>query len=68
MHVAAKAAQDGSEAASITATSEQAIKTARKGGGAFLIGVHKPGSSISVDVLGDLLLNQVTDGIDQHQA
>jgi len=48
------------EVIGLKATSEQAIKMARKGGGAFLIGVHKPGSSISVDVLGDLLLNQVT--------
>jgi S-(hydroxymethyl)glutathione dehydrogenase/alcohol dehydrogenase len=47
------------EVIGLQSTSEQAIKMARKGGGTFLIGVHKPGSSINVDVLIDLLTNQV---------
>src|SRR3546814_5440749 len=33
---------------------------ARKGGGAYLIGVHKPDAPINVDVLADLITNQVT--------
>src|SRR3546814_18025424 len=40
--------------------SEQSIKMARKGGGAYLIGVHKPDAPINVDVLADLITNQVT--------
>ncbi|PTA80123.1 Zn-dependent alcohol dehydrogenase [Serratia marcescens] len=48
------------EVIGLKSTSEQAIKMARKGGGAFLIGVHKPGSTINVEVLNDLLLNQVS--------
>ena len=41
-------------------TSEQAIQMARNGGGAYMIGVHKPGGSIAVDVLTDLISRQVT--------
>ncbi|MEN5282489.1 Zn-dependent alcohol dehydrogenase [Serratia marcescens] len=48
------------EVIGLKSTSEQAIKMVRKGGGAFLIGVHKPGSTINVEVLNDLLLNQVS--------
>jgi len=48
------------EVIGLKATSEQAIKMARKGGGAFLIGVHKPDSPIAVDALIDLVTNQVT--------
>ena len=48
------------EVIGIKSTSEQAIKMARKGGTALLIGVHKPGTSIDVDVLTDLLFRQVT--------
>ncbi|EOG4615967.1 Zn-dependent alcohol dehydrogenase [Pseudomonas aeruginosa] len=48
------------EVIGLKSTSEQSIKMARKGGGAYLIGVHKPGSPINVDVLADLITNQVT--------
>lgn len=48
------------EVIGLKATSEQSIKMARKGGGAYLIGVHKPDSPINVDVLIDLITNQVT--------
>lgn len=47
------------EVIGLKSTSEQAIKMARKGGGAFLIGVHKPDSPIAVDALIDLVTNQV---------
>jgi S-(hydroxymethyl)glutathione dehydrogenase/alcohol dehydrogenase len=40
-------------------TSEQAIKMVRKGGTVYMIGVHKPNTPISVDVLTDLVSNQV---------
>lgn len=42
------------------ATSIQAIKMARMGGQAYFIGMHKPGSVVPVDVLGDLLVRQIT--------
>lgn len=48
------------EVIGIKSTSEQSIKMARKGGGAYLIGVHKPNSPINVDVLMDLITNQVS--------
>jgi len=48
------------EVIGLKSTSEQAIKMVRKGGGIYLIGIHKPGSAIDVDVLGDLIVNQVT--------
>ena len=48
------------EAIGLQATSEQAIQMARRGGGAYLIGVHKPNSKINVDVLSDLLHRVVT--------
>ena len=47
------------EVVGIKATSEQAIQMARKGGGAYLIGVHAPTSTIDVNVTVDLLTNQV---------
>lgn len=47
------------EVVGIKATSEQAIKMVRKGGGAYLIGVHAPTSTIDVNVTIDLLTNQV---------
>jgi S-(hydroxymethyl)glutathione dehydrogenase / alcohol dehydrogenase len=40
-------------------TSEQALRMVRKGGGLYLIGVHRPGSKIELDVTLDLLANQV---------
>lgn len=48
------------EVIGLKATSQQAIKMARLGGGAYLIGIHKVGSSIEVDVLEDLIVRQVT--------
>ncbi len=47
------------EVVGIKATSEQAIKMVRKGGGAYLIGVHAPTNTIDVNVTIDLLTNQV---------
>jgi S-(hydroxymethyl)glutathione dehydrogenase/alcohol dehydrogenase len=47
------------EVVGLKATSEQAIKMVRKGGGAYLIGVHAPTSTIDVNVTVDLLTNQV---------
>ncbi|HEY0246642.1 MAG TPA: Zn-dependent alcohol dehydrogenase [Gryllotalpicola sp.] len=46
------------EVIGLKATSEQAIKMACMGGGAYLIGVHKPGATIEVDALVDLLTLQ----------
>jgi S-(hydroxymethyl)glutathione dehydrogenase / alcohol dehydrogenase len=40
--------------------SRQAIRMVRKGGGAYLIGVHKSGGTLRLDPLNDLLRNQVT--------
>jgi len=48
------------EAIGLKITAEQAIKIARKGGAAYLIGVHKPGDEIGVDVMTDLIRRQVT--------
>ena len=48
------------EVIGLRSTSEQSLKMARKGGGAYLIGIHKPDSPIAVDVLMDLIINQVT--------
>jgi S-(hydroxymethyl)glutathione dehydrogenase/alcohol dehydrogenase len=48
------------EVIGLKATSQQAIKMARLGGGAYLIGLHKVGSSIEVDVLSDLIVRQVS--------
>lgn len=48
------------EAIGLKSTSEQAVKMVRKGGGVYLIGMHKPDSPINVDVTNDLLMNQVT--------
>ncbi|MBA2935519.1 Zn-dependent alcohol dehydrogenase [Sphingomonas sp. CGMCC 1.13654] len=47
------------EVVGIKPTSEQAIRMVRKGGGAYLIGVHNPASTIDVNVTIDLLTNQV---------
>src|SRR3546814_15580702 len=49
------------EVIGLKSTSEQSIKMARKGGGAYLIGVHKPDAPINVDVLAVLITNQVTE-------
>ncbi|MBF3851475.1 Zn-dependent alcohol dehydrogenase [Burkholderia pseudomallei] len=48
------------EVIGLKSTSEQALKMVRKGGKVYLIGVHKPGSPINVDVVTDLISNQVT--------
>ncbi|MBH1449360.1 Zn-dependent alcohol dehydrogenase [Stenotrophomonas maltophilia] len=48
------------EVIGMKATTEQSIKMLRKGGGAYLIGMHKPNSPINVDALMDLLVNQVS--------
>nr|WP_220129867.1 Zn-dependent alcohol dehydrogenase [Sphingomonas chungangi] len=47
------------EAIGLKLTAEQAIKIARKGGNAYMIGVHKPGDTIGVDVMTDLIRRQV---------
>jgi len=47
------------EVVGIKATSQQAIKMTRKGGGAYLIGVQPPAATIDVNVTVDLLTNQV---------
>lgn len=47
------------EVVGVKATSEQAIQMVRKGGGAYLIGVHAPTATIDVNVTVDLLTNQV---------
>ncbi len=47
------------EVVGLKATSEQAIQMARKGGGAYLIGVHSPTSTIDLNVTIDLLTRQV---------
>ena len=52
--------QHAFEVIGLKPTSEQSIKMARKGGAAYMIGIHKPGSSIAVDALGDLIDRQVT--------
>lgn len=46
------------EVIGLKVTSKQAIGMTKVGGGAYLIGVHKPGSTIDVDVLGELLVSQ----------
>lgn len=48
------------EVIGLKSTSEQAVQMAKLGGGAYMIGVHKPGSAIAVDVLADLISRQVT--------
>ncbi|CAM3592865.1 Alcohol dehydrogenase class-3 [Pseudomonas reidholzensis] len=47
------------EVIGLRSTSQQAIKMARLGGGAYLIGLHKAGATIEVDVLDDLIVRQV---------
>jgi S-(hydroxymethyl)glutathione dehydrogenase / alcohol dehydrogenase len=46
------------EAVGLKQTSELAVKLTRVGGGAYLIGVHRPGSTIELEVVGDLLACQ----------
>lgn len=46
------------EVVGLVSTSLQAIRMTRRGGGAYLIGVHQPGSKIELDVLGDILVPQ----------
>lgn len=48
------------EVIGLRSTTEQAVKMLRKGGGAYLIGIHKPNSPINVDALMDLIANQAT--------
>ncbi|GLR67707.1 alcohol dehydrogenase [Acidocella aquatica] len=48
------------EVIGLKATTEQAIKMVRLGGGVYLIGVHKPGSTITIDVLADMAYSQAT--------
>ncbi|MEH0295496.1 Zn-dependent alcohol dehydrogenase [Agrobacterium sp. CCNWLW155] len=48
------------EVIGLKATTHQAIKMLRKGGGAYLIGMHKPNAPIEVDALMDLIANQGT--------
>lgn len=47
------------EAIGLRTTAEQAIKIARKGGNAYMIGIHRPGDTIGVDVMIDLIRRQV---------
>jgi S-(hydroxymethyl)glutathione dehydrogenase/alcohol dehydrogenase len=47
------------EAIGLKTTAEQTIKMACKGGSAYMIGVHKPGSTIDVDVMTDLIRRQI---------
>lgn len=47
------------EVIGLKSTSEQAVQMARLGGGVYLIGVHKPGSTIELKVTEDLLTRQV---------
>ena len=47
------------EVVGIKPTSEQAIRMARKGGTAYMIGVHAPDATIEVNVTVDLLSEQV---------
>lgn len=47
------------EVIGLKATSHQAIKMARMGGGAYLIGLQKAGETIEVEVLDDLIVRQV---------
>lgn len=46
------------EVIGIKPTSEQAVRMVRKGGGAYLIGLHRPGGEIDINALG-LIINQV---------
>ncbi len=47
------------EAIGLKLTAEQAIKVSRNGGNAYMIGVHRPGDTIAVDVMTDLIRRQV---------
>lgn len=46
------------EVIGLKSTSEQAVRMARRGGAAYLIGLHKPGTKIEIDALGDLIRGQ----------
>jgi len=46
------------EAIGLKSTSEQAVRMARRGGAAYLIGLHKPGAKIEIDALRDLIRGQ----------
>jgi S-(hydroxymethyl)glutathione dehydrogenase/alcohol dehydrogenase len=48
------------EVIGIKATAQQTIKMVGIGGAAYLIGAQKPGTSIEVDVLTDLMLKQAS--------
>lgn len=48
------------EVIGIKATAQQTIKMVGIGGAAYLIGAQKPGTSIEVDVLADLMLKQAS--------
>jgi S-(hydroxymethyl)glutathione dehydrogenase/alcohol dehydrogenase len=47
------------EAAGSKLTLEQAVKMTKPGGGVYLLGMHTPGSSVSIDPV-DLVMRQVT--------
>ncbi len=46
------------EVIGLKATSEQALKFARRGGAVYLIGLHRPGSKIEIDAQTDLIRGQ----------
>ncbi|MDH4842262.1 Zn-dependent alcohol dehydrogenase [Pseudomonas sp. BN505] len=46
------------EVVGLKSTSEQAIQMCRKGGSTYLIGAHRPGAKIEIDVNNDLLIGQ----------
>jgi S-(hydroxymethyl)glutathione dehydrogenase/alcohol dehydrogenase len=46
------------EVIGLKATALQAIQILAKGGGAYLIGMQKPGTVLEIDPMGDLLMNQ----------
>ena len=48
------------EVVGIKATSEQIIKMVRKGGGAYMIGMHPHDKPIDVNVMVDLIVNQIS--------
>ncbi|MGO1543107.1 MAG: Zn-dependent alcohol dehydrogenase [Gulosibacter sp.] len=47
------------EAIGLKATAEQAVRILREGGGAYLIGMIKPGTRLDVDPFTELLMNQL---------
>jgi len=48
------------EVIGLKATSELALKLARQGGGVYMIGVHRPGRPIQIDVTPELIDRQLT--------